>query len=217
MPALPARLPCAAQALSALPGCCAMLVSRAGIAHEDGTAGGGLCRWATTSHIYATISPGINRPAENQVTLDSGSVGDWLVRRAVEVKVCVVSSRLTRSRAAGVIFTRQMRLMYPAGWVTCLPCDAISWAPATPIACRITTVRPLCLGSCPVPELTPWVACREPHSLLTMTTWLKHRIPLVICLCDDRKAIPLFWLRGETLAGGGVLAMTGWGNERAKP
>lgn len=65
--------------------------------------------WATTSHIYADDQPWDQPSSGNQVTLDSGSAGDWLVRCAVEVKVCVVSSRLTRSRAAGVISTRQMR------------------------------------------------------------------------------------------------------------
>lgn len=68
---------------------------------------GGLCRWATTSHNYADDQPWDQLSIGNQVTLDSGSPGDWLVRCAVGVKVCVVSRRLTRSRAAGVIFTRQ--------------------------------------------------------------------------------------------------------------
>lgn len=162
----------------------------AGIAHEDGTAGVVFCRWTATSHNYADDQPWDQPSSGNRVTLDSGSSGDWLVRRAVEAKVCVVSSRLTRSRAAGVIFTRQCRhVSCGMGDLRAMRCDSLP-PPATPIACRITTVRPLCLGSFPVPELSPWVACREPHSLLTITTWLKHRIPLAICLRSCRKAIP---------------------------
>lgn len=82
----------------------------AGIAaHEDGTAGVVSCRWTATSHNYADDQPWDQPSSRNRVTLDSGSSGDWLVLCAVEAKASVVSSRLTRSRAAGVIFTRQNR------------------------------------------------------------------------------------------------------------
>lgn len=57
----------------------------AGIAHEDGTAGG-LCRWAATSHNYADDQPWDQPSSRNQVTADYGSSGDWLVRRAEREK-----------------------------------------------------------------------------------------------------------------------------------